>query len=203
MVNEEYHWLRLGALGLMVLMLLGALALVVGLALGWNSPGPTKSPDWQAPDLPLDVEAPLNGTTVALLGHPGSDFTLEIEAAPLSGSDFNGYGLVYRAQDEGRYYAFAVGSDGYYAVLRVADDEEAELVNWQQFPHVRRGRQTNRLRVVCEGPTCRFYVNDEYAATVEDDTWPAGDVGLWVRGFGDGDVAVQFLNACVWSVADP
>jgi len=203
MVNEEYHWLWRGALGLMVLMLLGALALIVALALGWNSPGPTSPPDWQAPDLPLDVEAPSNGTAVALLGHPGSDFTLEVEATPLSGSDFNGYGLVYRAQDESHYYAFAVGSDGYYAVLRVADGEEAELVNWQQFPHVRRGRQANRLRVVCEGPTCRFYVNDEYAATVEDYTWPAGDVGLWARGFGDGGVAVQFLNACVWSVAGP
>ena len=47
-------------------------------------------------------------------------------------------------------------------------------------------------------PTCRFYVNDEDAATVEDDIWLAGDVGLRVRGFGDRGVAVQFVNVRVW-----
>ena len=203
MVNDEYHWLWRGALGLVALVLAGALALVVALALGWNNPGPTRSPDWQAPDLPLGIEAPSNSTTVSLLGHSGSDFTCEVGAIPLSGPDFNGYGLVYRAQDSTRYYAFAIGSDGYYAVLRVTSDEETELVNWQQFPHVRRGQQANRLRVACAGATCRFYVNDEYAATVEDDTWLAGDVGLWVRGFEDGGVTVQFLDARVWPVARP
>jgi len=192
------HWLWRGALGLAALALGGTLALVVALALGWNSPGPTRPSDWQAPDLGL--KAPPNGTTVSLLGYPSSDFTLEVEATPLSGPDFNAYGLIYRAQDATHYYAFAVGSDGYYAVLRVAEGEEAELVSWQQFPHIRRGRQTNRLRVACAGRTCRFYVNDEYAATVKDDTWLAGDVGLWARGFGDGNVAVQFLNARVWSL---
>lgn len=207
MLNESPkqvpHWLWHSVLALMALVLAGALALVVALALGWNSPGPTRSPDWQATDLPLGLEAPSNGTTVSLLGYPVSDFTLEVEAVPLSGSDFNGYGLVYRAQDSTRYYAFAVGSDGYYAVLRVAGDEETELVNWQQFPHIRRERRANRLRVTCAGATCRFYVNDEYATALKDDTWLAGDVGLWVHGFGDGDVAVQFLDARVWPVAGP
>lgn len=187
------------ALGAMILVLAGALALIVALALGWNSPGPTCPPDWQAPDLPLDLKVPANGDTVSLLGHPGSDFTFEVEAAPLSGPDFNAYGLVYRAQDVARYYVFAIGSDGYYAVLRVAGGEETELVNWQQFPHVRRERQTNRLRVTCAGRACRFYINDEYAATVEEDTWLAGDVGLWARGFGDGDAAIRFTNARAWS----
>ena len=135
---------------------------------------------------------------VTLLGHPSNDFILEVEAVPLSGPDLDGYGLVYRAQDGAHYTAFAIGSDGYYAVLRVAGDEETALVAWQQFPHVHRGQQPNRLRVACAGPTCHFYVNDEYATTVEDDTGLTGDVGLWVRSFGDGDVAVQFLNVGVW-----
>jgi len=195
------RWLWTGTLGLMALALASALALIVALALGWNSPRPTRPPDWEASGLPLGLKTPKNEPTTSLLGHPGGDFTLEVEAIPLSGPDsgFNGYGLIYRAQDSAHYYAFAVGGDGYYAVLRVTGDEETALVDWQQFPHVHRGRQPNRLRVTCKGPTCHFYVNDEYAATVQDDTWLAGDVGLWVRGFGDGNVAVQFLNARVWS----
>ncbi len=188
------------ALGAMALVLLSALALIVALALGWNSPRPTRPPDWQAPDLPLRLTAASGETTALLLNHPGDDFTLEVEAVPLSGPDsgFDGYGLVYRAQDAANYYAFAVGSDGYYAILQVMEDEETVLVDWQQFPHIRRGKQANRLRVSCAGPTCRFYINDEYAATVEDDTWLAGDVGLWVHSFGDEAVGVQFAKVHVW-----
>jgi hypothetical protein len=193
------RWLWNAGLGLMALVLAGGLALVVALALGWNNPRPTRPPDWQAPGLPLRLEAVSDRAAVALLGHPGTDFTLEGEAIPISGPEFNGYGLAYRAQDEVHYYAFAVGSDGYYAVLRVAGGEETVLVEWQQFPHVRRGEQANRLRVTCGGPTCRFYVNDEYATTVEDDAWLAGDVGLWVRSFGDETVAVEFRDLHVWA----
>jgi hypothetical protein len=185
-------------LGAIVLALAAGLALVVALALGWNSPRPARPPDWEAPGFPIDLEAAPNETSVSPLGHPGSDFILEVEAVPLAGHTFNGYGLVYRAQDPAHYYAFAVGSDGYYAVLRVAGDEETALVDWQQFPHVHRDRRANRLRVECAGRTCRFTINDEYAATVGDDTWLSGDVGLWVRGFADGSVAVRFLHACVW-----
>lgn len=197
MINGR--WLWSSVLGLMALALAGGSALIVALALGWNSPRPTRPPDWQAPALPPGLEAASNKVVVSLLGHPGDNFVLEVEAVPLAGPDFNGYGLVYRAQDSAHYYAFAVGSDGYYAVLRVAGDEETALVDWQQFPHVRRGRQTNRLRVACAGATCYFYINDEYATTVEDDTWLRGDVGLWVRGFGDERVAVRFLNARAWA----
>jgi hypothetical protein len=187
-----------GALGLMALVLAVGLALIVALARGWNSPRPVRPPDWQRSGPPLSLLATSNRPAVTLLGHPSTDFTLEVEALPLSGPDFNGYGLVYRAQDAAHYTAFAVGSDGYYAVLRVTGDVETPLVEWRQFPHVRRGRQPNRLRVACTGPTCRFYVNDEYATTFEDDTWLRGDVGLWGRGYGDEDVAVQFVNVRMW-----
>jgi hypothetical protein len=194
----------------MVLPLAVGLALIVALALGWNSPRPARPPDWQPLGLPISLTAASRRTTVMLLGHPGSDFTWEGEAMPLSGPDCNGYGLVYRAQDVAHYQVLAVGSDGYYAVLRVTGDQEVPLVDWQQFPHVRRGRQANRLRVSCNrvvaggdigspAATCRFYVNDEIAATVEDDTWLAGDVGLWVRNFNGEDVVVQFTSLRAWA----
>ena len=174
------------------------LILIVALALGWNNPRPGRPSDWQTPGLPLRLEASASEVIVSLLDHPSSDFTLEVEAIPLSDPAFNGYGLVYRAQDAAHYYAFAVGSDGYYAVLRVAENEETALVDWQQFPHVCREQQANQLRVTCAGPTCHFYINDEYATTVADDTWLMGDVGLWARGFEDRSMAVQFSNMRVW-----
>jgi hypothetical protein len=183
----------------MTLTLATGIALIVALALGWNNPRPARSPDWQAPDLPLRLEARANESAVWLLNHPGSDFTLEMEAIPLSGLDVDGYGLVYRAQDATHYYTFVIGSDGYYAILRLEEGEEISLVSWQQFPHIRRDCQANQLRATCVGPTCRFYINDEYAATVEDSAWLTGDVGLWVRSFGDEEVAAKFVTVRTWA----
>jgi hypothetical protein len=176
-----------------------ALALIGALALGWNDPRPGRPADWADPTLPRRLGATPDEATVSLLDRPAGDFTLEVLVRPLSGpeSGFYGYGVVYRAQDPSRYYAFAVGGDGYYAVLRVDGDEETALVPWQQFPHIERGEQVNRLRVTCAGASCDFAINDEYAATVEDATWLSGDVGLWARAFEEG-VGVQFLEARLW-----
>jgi hypothetical protein len=137
--------------------------------------------------------------SLTLLNHPSGDFTFEVTALPLIDPDLGlcDYGLVYRAQDATRYYAFTVGSDGYYAVTRLEGETVTSLVAWQQFPHVRRGGGANRLRVTCAGNTCTFTINDEYAATVEDDVWLSGDVGLWARGF-DGGAVVEFRSARVW-----
>ena len=189
-----------GGAGLLILILTVGSALVVALLMGFNSPRPIRPPDWQATDLPLTLEAAPHTTAVKLLGRSCDDFTLEIEAAPLYDpvSGFNGYGLVYRAQDDTRYYAFAVSSDGYYAVLRVDGSEETPLVDWQQFAHVRRGTQANRLRATCAGIACDLYINDEYATTIEDDTWLDGDVGLWTRSFEGSTVTVRFEGARVW-----
>ena len=65
----------------------------------------------------------------------------------------------------------------------MAGSEVTPLVTWQQFPHIRRGRAANRLRVECRGANCDFYINDEYATSVEDDKWIEGDFGLWVHSF--------------------
>jgi hypothetical protein len=184
------------AISLMVVLVL---ALIGALALGWNDPRPGRPADWSDPTLPRRLGAMPDGATVSLLDHPAGGFTLEVLARPVSAPEpgFYGYGVVYRAQDSSRYYAFAVGGDGYYAVLRVDEGGENALVPWQQFPHIRRGEQVNRLRVSCAGASCDFAINDEYAATVEDDTWLSGDVGLWTRAF-DADVAVRFLEARLW-----
>jgi hypothetical protein len=180
--------------------LAAALLLVVALALGWNDPRPRGTPDWEDPAQSHRLAVAANDTTLSLFGQPSSDFTFEVIALPLAGpeSGFYGYGLVYRAQDPTHYYAFAVGGDGYYAILRVAGSEETPLVTWQQFPHIQRGGQENRLRVSCSGGSCDFTINDEYAATVEDLTWLRGDVGLWARGFNE-EVTVGFRSARLWT----
>jgi hypothetical protein len=177
-----------------------ALVLIAALALGWHSPRPGRPPDWEAPLLPRRLEAGPEGPALSLLHHPSGDFTLEVIARPLAGPDAGlyAYGLTYRAQDASHYYRFAVGADGYYAIARVDGESVTPLVTWQQFPHVARGRQANRLLVTCVGPSCTFRINDEYAATVADDRWLSGDVGLWVRS-SEQEAVVEFRRARLWA----
>jgi hypothetical protein len=179
-----------------------ALILIGALALGWNSPRPGRPPDWEAPELPRRVEAAPPAPSLLLFDRPGSDFTLEVIARPLPGHDsgLDGYGVVYRAQDPDQYYAFAVGPDGYYAVLRRDGEGLVPIVPWQQFPHIRRGAQSNRLLVTCVGASCAFRINDEYATTVEDDRWLSGDVGLWASSF-EGRAAIQVSVARLWALS--
>jgi hypothetical protein len=196
---------RVGLWGLAAVLAL-ATVLVVALSLGWNNPRPSGDADWTAPGLPRAVTAPVETTTIQLLGHPGLSpetnrpgFILEGIAAAQSGPVFNGYGFAFCAEDESHYSVFALGSDGYYAILRVDANEETELVSWQQFPHIQRGRQANRLRIECEATVCEFYINDEYATTVAEDSWGDGDFGLWVRSFERQAVEAVFTTMGVWT----
>lgn len=194
--------LWLCGIGLAAALLAAGLALIVALALGWNSSRPTRPADWQASGLPRLLEAGPGETVALMLSHPSDDFVFEVEAGPLADSGFNGYGLAYRAQDPSHSYVFAVDGDGYYAVLRRDGNETTPLVDWQQFPHIRRGLHANRLTVTCSGTTCQFAINDELAATVEDSRWTRGDVGLWVEAL-DETTNVRFTRARLWESRDP
>jgi hypothetical protein len=175
------------------------LALILALALGWNDPRPHRPPDWQASGLPLDLTAPPGLDTYAWVDQTADDIAFEVLAMPVSGPEFNGYGVLVRAQDQENGYVFAVGSDGYYAVLRLDDGQETSLVDWEQFPHVRRGQTANLLRVTCSGTTCYFTINDEYATEVTASPVPAGRLGLWARSFEQEEVVVRFLEAHAWA----
>jgi len=182
----------------LTLVAVAAVAFIGALTLGWNSPRPHGPPDWEAGRLPRSVEVRPDARYVSLLGHESSDFTLEALVAPLQGptSGFYDYGLLYRAQDVENYYIFAVGADGYYGVMRVEGATVTALTVWQQFPHIKRGSQLNRLLVSCAGAVCTFRVNDEFVATVEDDRWLSGDAGLWARS--SEEVTLQFESVRMW-----
>jgi len=192
------RWLRRFTLIGLAVVLVGLAALAAAIAVGWNNPRPSTAPDrvWSGPVV-LQVEAP-EEQGVLLLGDVAAPFTLEAVATPQEGSDFNGYGLIFHAEQARRYEIFAVGSDGYVAVLRVEEEGEFPLVDWRPFPHVRRGRASNRIRLSCGEGACRFWVNDEFVTSLPDERGTGRGVGCWVRRFEGGAVAVVFADVAIW-----
>lgn len=132
------------------------------------------------------------------------DAIYEVEATQVGGPDNNGYGMLFRVDDENdHFYLFEISGDGFVWIgrYRSGGDEEAEpLVGdwWFESDAVKQGpNQTNRLKVEAEGANMIFYVNDQEVGRVTDDAFKRGDIGLLVRTLGEGDVHVQFDNFTV------
>ncbi|MCA9921771.1 MAG: hypothetical protein KC419_25985 [Anaerolineales bacterium] len=133
-----------------------------------------------------------------------SDGIYEVEATQLEGPDDNGYGMIFRVDDENdNFYTFQISGDGYVWIGRYRDggSEEAEPIVdewWFESDAVNTGANViNRLKVQAEGANLLFYINDQEVGRVTDDAFPKGDIGLMVRTLGIGGVHVQFDNFSV------
>ncbi len=127
-----------------------------------------------------------------------------VEATQISGTLDNGYGMMFRVNDETNdFYMLQISGDGYVWVGRYHAGGEEEIVpllenGWFESTAVNQGLdQMNKLRARVEKANMIFYVNDQEVGRVTDDTFESGDIGLLVQTFSEGDVRVQFDNFIV------
>lgn len=136
----------------------------------------------------------------ATAGRVFADGVYEVEATPLDGTINNGYGLLFRVdEEEESFYIFKVSSDGYVFVGQCINNcaEQAELLDqdWFPSPSVRQGLDvTNQLRVVASGGNMTFYVNNELVGEASDDNLIKGDIGLVAETFAPGGSVIAFDN---------
>ena len=115
----------------------------------------------------------------SVAGRRFRDGVVSVDATPVGGPEDNAYGLILWHVDDHRFYRFEISSDGFFAVQAPDSTLGWEfLVNWEEAEAIRRGRETNRLKVEAQGSTMVFYVNDVELARVEDDRYGEGDVGV-------------------------
>jgi TolB protein len=109
-----------------------------------------------------------------------SDFTLEADARLVDGPGIGRLGVIFRHQDNNNYYYVYISAEGEYRVGKKQDGEWGSVsdVKWTPSPHIKTGRATNHLKLVCFGSMCSIYANGEHLITVEDDDFDAGKVGL-------------------------
>ncbi|MEM7334123.1 MAG: hypothetical protein AAF490_18705 [Chloroflexota bacterium] len=137
-------------------------------------------------------------------GREFSDGIYEVEATQRSGPVDNGYGMIFRVNDESDdFYSFQISGDGFVWIGRYRQGgiEEAEpIIDDWWFPSeaINQGiDQTNILRVQAEGQNLIFFVNDTEVGRVSDASFANGDIGLMVRTLGLGGVNVEFDNFSV------
>ena len=122
----------------------------------------------------------------SVAGRSVSDGIVSVDATPVDGPDDNAYGIVARHVDDRSFYRFEISADGYYAIQAPTGSLGWEfLVDWTESPAILKGRQTNTLSVTLDGPTMTFWVNEIELASVTDERYAKGDVGVIAGTFYD------------------
>lgn len=81
-------------------------------------------------------------------------------------------------------YRLAVAPDaGLFTLVRRDAAVEVPLAGWQESGAIRRGGERNRLELTCAGSTIDAVVNGQVVASVQDETYPQGQVLLGVGVF--------------------
>lgn len=133
-------------------------------------------------------------------GEDFGDGTYEVEATAVSGSENNGFGMLFFVDnDTDSFISFEVSSDGYVAIARWgnAGEEVTPLVQdgWFESAAVSQGlNQTNVLRVEVSAGTMNFFVNGQNVGSATDTTFTSGDIAVVVETFEEGGVTVNFDN---------
>jgi hypothetical protein len=170
----------------------------------------TKTGGWNTQDDNLSFSGYQNGKFRLWVNVPhfqfwsvaGLDFqNIQIftKAQKIGGPDNNIHGVLCRYQDEDNYYAFVIGSDGYYGIYRVLDGVKS-LIGQEQLGFdevINRGNAENEIIAMCDGDQLLLIVNNHRLVQVADKALSHGDVGLLVGNYDVPGVDILFDNFIV------
>jgi hypothetical protein len=126
---------------------------------------------------------------------------VQVRAKKLEGPDDNLFGLVCRYQDDQNFYAFAIGSDGYYGIYKRIDGEQSliDQIHMDFSDVINSGVEDNVIRAICQADQLALIVNDTPLIQVQDGALTQGDVGLILGTFTEPGVNVLFDDFIVIS----
>lgn len=135
-------------------------------------------------------------------GHRFRDVDVRVEARPVGVSSDGHFGLLCRYRSPENFYYIGITLDGYYAIIRVAEGETDILTGdgFTYSPDILPRGGKFLLRAVCAGDQLSLYVANTLIATVRDDTFDRGDVGLGVGSGPLESIRVHFDDLVVRAV---
>ena len=130
-----------------------------------------------------------------------TDVIIEVDGKKIGGPEANDYGIICRYKDEGNFYFFTVGSDGYYAVRKFLEGGEEAFVGMDEMQFndsvLKGGDAVNRIKATCKGTSLTLEVNGTVLADVVDSDLASGDVGLIAGSYDEAGVDILFDNFVV------
>jgi pSer/pThr/pTyr-binding forkhead associated (FHA) protein len=132
-------------------------------------------------------------------GRDFTDFVIEVDATQEQGPSNNSYGVLFRSQDDEHFYRFGISGDGFYFLDRFVGDDWTPIIDWTESPYINRGQASNLLKITCAESQITLHVNDQHLATVTDDSYDHGDIGLFAASFAEPNVHITFDNLKIWA----
>jgi eukaryotic-like serine/threonine-protein kinase len=113
----------------------------------------------------------------------------------------NAGGVFFRGnRSASQFYLLGFGSDGTFDLFLSKSQNGGKDLNFGSSPAIKKGAgQTNLVTVVARGSNIYFYVNKQYAGSVNDNTYKSGQIGV----FADSHTTatnVAFKNVQVWKL---
>jgi serine/threonine protein kinase len=126
------------------------------------------------------------GPRIAFVAYPPigqlEDAIIQVAARVTSISKDTSYGLIFGKQATtvaDNYYFFHISSDTVqYRFDKIVDGTWNTLIDWNDSPSIKRATLTNIIKIQCKGDKILLFVNDQEVASITDDTFRRGYVGL-------------------------
>lgn len=126
-----------------------------------------------------------------------ADVIINVDVAVLqSANGTGGYGVMCRYIDNENYYKLEIDEDGYFIIYKYLGGEFVALYDWDNLASLV-GLTSARLTVSCIGNQLTLAVNDTVLASVTDDSFSQGYIGLVGGVFDDPGIVVGFDNLTV------
>lgn len=126
-----------------------------------------------------------------------SNFAFQVQMTIVQG---DGGGLVFRANDVStKLYLLRVSHDGLFGISVTQDDKSITPILDDTSSVLKTGSQTNLLTVIARKSTISIYINKQFADTINDATYSAGEIGVFAYDNSKG-TDVAFTDANVWSL---
>jgi hypothetical protein len=109
-----------------------------------------------------------------------ADMTLDIDARLVSGLFQNGYGVLFRVQDDNNFYRFLISGQGEFRIDKRVDGNVHILQKYTRSPIINQGNLTNHLKIVCRSRKTDLECNGHPLYSFSDDSFSEGFIGVAV-----------------------
>lgn len=108
-----------------------------------------------------------------------ADVDLTVETTLVEGLNRNSFsGAQCRKKDDSNFYMAAITANGYYALVKYANDKWKPLVDWTLSSAIKTGKATNSVRLICSGQVLQVWINGVRLVTLKDKEFASGQIGV-------------------------
>jgi S1-C subfamily serine protease len=131
------------------------------------------------------------------IGGEYTDAIIQVDTRIVKNTDQGDYGIICRYQDAQNFYGVEISEDGYFTIWKYVDDKLTSLYDWEASDSITPGEPVT-ITASCIGNKIGIAVNDKILATVEDDSFQSGNVGLIAGTYDTPDLTLAFDNFSVY-----